>query len=536
MRPKRDANGTIVGGSAYIMKSTYDKNVSSGHSRQSVVERLGRIVELSPDKKNGVFLSPTRGLVAYDVTHNTFTRVARDEARLKNITGLPPDRERVTFGDVYLLLTLLDQAGLLNVLAEVFDTRHDYERLLAHVVHGFLQDNSSRKCSTLVEQTVLGFLVQDIAVSSLRSDTRFFELMGSDETRVRFFRTFVKAMQRQNPSFGKGCYIDSTPLPNDIHHDNPYNRLRCQGGQGCSEQIRLALVIDEQSGLPVWYELLPGNIMDFKTVTTITRRVKDTLGIDTVSYVLDAGYVSKDVIQQVAGDEEKTLIARMPNKRGYPYKTLYHKIRRSLNQAKYNCFRKGAVYFGKRYAVELFETSMQAYVMIDRERALREYEKYVAEHEADYETHSNSEKVWDSVRFGYFVLLADFITSPQDALNRYLDRVQIEEVFKSSKSFEGLLPLSKWTALTVKGKILVDMIDTIVRNTLLKTLPDYHGSLMDLFYNASSLDCTRTQGSDHITIETPSKQAKTAFKTFGEKIPGVLDLQAWSTHLFSRWV
>ena len=134
-------------------------------------------------------------------------------------------------------------------------------------------------------------------------------------------------MRKKRPSFGKGCYIDSTPLPNDIHHDNPYNRLRCQTGQGCSEQIRLALVADEATGLPIWYELLPGNIMDMNTVSTITRRVKDTLGVGTVSYVLDAGYVSKDVIQHLGRNADKTLIARMPNPRGYPYKSLYHKIK-----------------------------------------------------------------------------------------------------------------------------------------------------------------------------------------------------------------
>lgn len=535
-RPKKDETGAVIGGSASVVASSYDKDALSGHSKQTVVEKLGKVIELAADKKSGVFLSPTRGAVCYNVVDNTFSPLGRDDPRISKITGIPEDRRRATFGNVYLLTQLLERTGMIRVMSQVFAERRDYERLLLHVVHGFLRDNSSKKCSTMVEQSALGFLVGDIAVSTLRSDTRYYENMGQDEVKTSFFKSFVSVMRQQKPDFGRGCYIDSTPLPSDIHHDNPYNRLRCQRGQGCSEQIRLALVIDESTGLPLWYELLPGNSMDMNTVATITRRVKDTLGVETVSYVLDAGYVSKDVIQLLASsDSEKTLITRMPHRKGYPYKNLYHRIKGSLTQAKYNCFRKGCVYFGKRYAVTLFDTDLFAYVMIDRERALREYEKYVEEHEAEYEEHSDSEKIWDSVRFGYFVLLSNIETTPQDMLCRYLDRVQIEEVFKDSKTFEGLLPLAKWTAQTVRGKIMSDMIDTIIRILLLKQLPKYSGSLMDIFYDASSLDCFR--GSDQwIRIEAPNKQAKAAFRAFDEPIPGVLDTNQWKAQLYPGWM
>ena len=183
----------------------------------------------------------------------------------------------------------------------------------------------------------------------------------------------------------------------------------------------------------------------------------------------------------------------------------------------------------------LFSVELQAYVMIDRERALRDYEKYVSEHEAEYEDHSASEKIWDSVRFGYFVLISNTEDTPQEMLSRYLDRVQIEEVFKSSKSFEGLLPLSKWTVLTVKGKILTDIIDTIIRTILLRLLPEYTGNLMDLFYDASAVDCFR--GPDFtVTIETPNKQAKAAYAIFKEKIPGSIDIKTWKSQLYQRWV
>lgn len=69
-------------------------------------------------------------------------------------------------------------------------------------------------------------------------------MMGDDKTKIKFFTTFVKAMRRKDPQFGKGCYVDSTPLPNDIT-DNPFNALSCHGVASSSVQIRLALVLDE---------------------------------------------------------------------------------------------------------------------------------------------------------------------------------------------------------------------------------------------------------------------------------------------------
>ena len=51
-----------------------------------------------------------------------------------------------------------------------------------------------------------------------------FTMMGDDKVKTRFFQAWVKAMRRVHPEFGKGCYVDSTPLPNDAK-DNPFNAL-----------------------------------------------------------------------------------------------------------------------------------------------------------------------------------------------------------------------------------------------------------------------------------------------------------------------
>lgn len=80
-------------------------------------------------------------------------------------------------------------------------------------------------------------------------------MMGDDRIRMDFFRAFIALMRKDNPDFGRGCYVDSTPLPNAIH-DNPFNALCCHGVSSSQIQTRLVLVLDEVSGLPVWYDII----------------------------------------------------------------------------------------------------------------------------------------------------------------------------------------------------------------------------------------------------------------------------------------
>ena len=93
-------------------------------------------------------------------------------------------------------------------------------------------------------------MLPDIPIPSLRSDTGFYNMMGDDYVRLAFYSAFISEMRKKVPDFGNGCYVDSTPLPNDIV-DNPFNALCCHDVSSSSNQTRLVLVLDEKTGYPV---------------------------------------------------------------------------------------------------------------------------------------------------------------------------------------------------------------------------------------------------------------------------------------------
>lgn len=517
-----DESGRIISGSASIVDAIYVQTGARAHSRQQVREKLGKVLYLSEDRKSGIFLSPTRGLVEYDAISNSFSPVKKEDSRINGEILFPQTEIHTVFGDAYLLLNFLDKCGLLSVLRSVFPKDEAYERVLSHILHGILRDGSRISCDNFIQKSFASYLFADVPVSSLHSDTRFFSMLGDDHVKVSFFKTFVSAMQKTEPDFGKGCYVDSTPLPNDID-DNPFNALCCHGVASSEVMTRLILVLDEKSGLPVWYDIIPGNVLDINTVMAVVNDVADSLGIEIESLVLDAGYVSKELVGVFHIGTEKTIIGRMPARKGYPFKTLYWEVKDLIGKGKYAFVRKRHTYFGIRKEIELFGQREYAYIYVDQYNALKRFGDYLSEHEEEYAEMKVKDKDWMTVKFGYFVLVSNLDLTPKELLTEYFGRTDIEVVFKTSKEYLDLLPLSKWTDQTVRGKILHDIINMICLLKLRKQLLPSGKSVSELIGRCQSLMCFRNN-KGIVTVETPSKQVKESYKLLHTDVPAHVDL------------
>lgn len=502
----RNDDGSIKSGTASIIDTVYVTG-SKYHSRQKVREKLGKVLYFDSESKTGIFLSPTRGLVEYNSVTDSFSEVSDDDQRLQEkVTSLPETEVHTVFGDSYLLMKFLEKAGLTDILRTVFPKDSEFERLLAHVIHGIMRNGSRITCDNFIEKSFASYVLGDISVSSLRVDTEFFAMMGRDKSRMAFFQDFVQSMKKTDPGFGKGCYIDSTPLPNSIQ-DNPFDALCCHGLNSSEVQMRLILVLDDATGLPVWYDIIPGNILDLNTVMNVVNDVADSLGIEINSLVLDAGYVSKELIQAFHNGTEKTVIGRMPARKGYPFKELYWQVKPLIGKGKYAFVRKKHLYFGYKKPIELFGQPLYAYVYVDHQNAMQRFRDYLIDHPEEYETLKNHEKDWYTVKFGYFVLISNIDTTPEELLTQYFCRTEIETVFKAGKDYLELMPLRKWTDQTVRGKILYDVINTIILLMLRKKFLNTGISMNEIAGKTQSLMCQR-DSSGRVNVETPNKKTK----------------------------
>jgi hypothetical protein len=208
----------------------------------------------------------------------------------------------------------------------------------------------------------------------------------------------------------------------------------------------------------------------------------------------------------------------MPDKKGFPHKELYREFKEQIDRGKYQFVRQGHTYFGRRKEIGLFGHKVFAYVYVDKNNALQRFEKYLLSHEEEYAAMKDKDKDWATVRYGYFVLVSNIEDEPTDMLSRYFARTEIESVFKTSKEYLGLLPLCKWSAQTVKGKILHDTIATIALLLLRKQVDPSGISTTELAGKVQSLMCFRdSKGS--VTVETPNKQTRDYYGMLGVSVP-----------------
>lgn len=517
----KDKDGNINSGSAVIVDVEYVKN-EKYHSKQTYRERLGKILYLAEDNKSGIFLSPTRGLVEYDVTTNIFTEVKIDDERIaKKLKSQEPSVHTV-FGDTYLLLELLKKSGLLSVLREVFSNDSDYEREICHLLHSILKDGSRIGCDDFIQKSFVSQILQNTMISTLYSDTRYFTLLGDERTREAFFKAFVKMMRKKHPGFGHGCYVDSTPLPNSIV-DNPFNAL-CNHGTGCNEeQMRLILVLDQETGLPIWYDVIPGNVLDLSTIKQVLETVEATLDVEISELILDAGYASRDLFKAYARRDMRAVICRMPHKKGYPYATLYRKNKQLIGKAKYTFIHHNHTYFGKKEIIDLFDEKYFAYVFVDMDNALVRAREYMLKHPDKYEKMTNQEKDWRSVCGGFFILISTWDNEPKTILEEYFNRTRIEDVFKTSKDYLQLLPINKWTSTTVKGKLLADIIHTIGYLQIQSKLTKTEISFPKMIGRTQSLMCVKSKNA-YVLVETPNKQVKEIYQELKVDLPAHVNL------------
>lgn len=526
---KKDENGNIIGGSASVVESVYQRD-GTVPCRQELKLSLGKVVFMG-DRRSGVFLTKDRGLVSYDVDTGEFETVDEDDPRVG--TARPPARIRTLFGDCDAVMRIMHSEGILRILRNIA-VKDDpfYGRMVCHTLHGVLRDGANICCDRFVERSFVSNIVPG-PWTPLRTDTRYFERLGSFEVRVEFFKAFVKEMRLRIPGFGRGCYVDSTPLPNSIT-DLPSNR-NCSHGVACTcVQTRLVLVLDIRTGYPVWFDLVPGNVLDLNTVMGVTERVSKLIDVTIDDMVLDAGYVCRDVISAYNLDDnpDKTLIARMPAKKGYGFEELFKGSLNLFQNAKYGFVRQDHTYFGIRREVEIFGKREYAYVYMDTENASSFFKGFLKDHADEYGEMTMKDKNWTRYRGGFFVLVSNIDTTPDRLLDRYYGRTEIETALNCGKEYLDMLPLDKHREETVNGKLMQDMMDLIVYLMIRKVTVPTGRSVSDWIYDLQALGCNRLEEGT-LTVDAPNRQAKEAYALFGMKPPSSLSIPEYKReHLF----
>jgi len=544
----RNDENIIISGSATLVENIYSQNASGdrkkNHTKQTVIERLGRVVWIDDnDKSCGIFNSPERGIVFYDLKKDEFSHVEPTDPRLKG-TRYHNTSEKIhtSFGNTYLFLSEMGKTPFMDVLRDTFTDTCLYQKVLAHVCHDCLKNGSAIKCGEFLSENFLSYLLTGIPYSTLDCDSSYFKELSDDNLKRQFFCSLVKNVRKVEPGFGRACYVDSTPLPGEAEN-NPFNALSSHGTDGALIQCRLVLILDIQTNIPVWFEIIPANVLDKSTILSITSDVKATLNIDIEMYDLDAGYARKELfelfnrnnstyVDKEGVTREHTVLLRMPATNGYPKDDLYIRCKPHFYSGRYSFDYEHHTFFGEKVEIDLFGYPENAFVYIDKTQAESLLRQWRELHTEEWDGLSESAQDWYQVKDGFFILLGNKNQNPREALTEYRGRTSIETFFRDGKAYLRILPISKWNKQTVKGKIFHDIMVTIFYRNYRKNIASTSLSMSSLIVYMDSWECFKTQ-QNLLELKTPKLQTREILEKLGYAALGRIDLEAFKKEIFN---
>jgi transposase len=254
-------------------------------------------------------------------------------------------------------------------------------------------------------------------------------------------------------------------------------------------QMILGVVIDAE-GRPICSEMWPGNTADVRVLLPVIDRLRSRFAISRVCIVADRGMISAETIagleerglEYVLGARERTdtMVRSIVLADTRPFTPLC--IRR-VGGKETQLFVKEVVAAKRRYIVcrneaEAEKDASDRRAIVDAlDRQLKRGDKALIGNSAYrryLRTTSDSQvfeidpgKLADEARYdGIFVLRTNARITPLQAVLRYRDLIQVEQLFRSAKALMRTRPIYHSSDAAIRGHVFCSFLALILRKEL----------------------------------------------------------------------
>ena len=406
---------------------------------------LGTVV----DELNGIFYNRNQGYFRFTVNDGMAAlspgEIEYLELMKKNI-GAPQKKPLVVdFGDAWFLDHIMAASGLKRVFANT--CQKDADTLLSLISFKLLNDGTNFYAERWREGNYAKYLYPNAQLQSQRI-SEFMEKLGEEVAKRAFFDMYIPYLKAM-PGISYNLLIDSTGLPNDIHFD--YAAISNHNGT-ISRETRLIYVVERDTGIPIYYRFVAGNIVDISTLR-VTINILKAQGIDVHHSILDAGYSSEKNLKALLGLQIPFLTRLPENMKTKKYlKEHGADVMNETNSFKFG----GRRVFMKQDTYDVGGIECYAYIAVDFERQHDEQRRYLNKRD-ERKQHKNG-KAMDEM--GFFVLLSSVKMDVKDVLPLYYMRQSIEQTFDYAKNDVDLLPLRTHKTETFRGHLLLSFMAT----------------------------------------------------------------------------
>lgn len=470
---------------------------------------LGRVV----DKARGVYRSRGRGLFTYDLATGEFGEAPDDveEPKRRNARHSRPALA-VSFGDAFLLDSFLRESGLMDCADACGHARPDTVRaLLSFYVLTSLANSHAADWWSL---TYARFLYPGARMTSQRVSECLADL-GSEDAKRGFMGAYLRLVG--GSSDAGGILIDSTGLPNSCRL--PVTAVSNHNGE-VSEEVRLIYVVQRDTGLPLFFRYVAGNVIDVSTVTRTIAELRG-MGVDTRFAILDAGYYTNANADALMGAGVSFLMRMKPNLRAYKEVVSGHLD--GLESRENAVMHNGRLVYVKRVPCALGAAGRgYAYLCLDTAMR-RELERDAARRAA--EAGLSGAEAYDSMAAkGVFVLAGTRRIAREKLLPLYYTRDRVEKVFEIAKQGGKALPVCVQTEETFRGHLLMCFMATAA----IKMMSDVLASRKTSLTVESMLQILHEQHAveydGQLVTTEPVRKMNEAYRAFGIKCPDTIEL------------
>lgn len=469
---------------------------------------LGRVIDkykhMFQNRKNGVFVyNPEDGSIS-----KPSAEVLLPERRAVN------EKLIVDFGDSYFLHEFIRQEGLDHSIDAI-----DYGS--PHTMHAMIQfyvlcSLSNAHAEEWYEGSYARVLFPKANLVSQRISD-FLEEIGSEQNLRLFFHEYVQYVNKTANGGFTDVLIDSTGLPNSIHF--PLTAVSNHNGK-ISNEIRLIYVTQQETGLPIYFRYVSGNIVDVSTLIRTIDELKEA-GVNTKFSVLDAGYYTVENAKVLFANKA-SFISRLRENLTL-YKDLKKKYLAHL-ESPGNLVRCCDRYvYIKRVQVQLIpERKGYAFVCLDIERKNDKTQKFLRRAGVQK---PDTREVYETMQTeGVFILVSSRPSDKEKILPLYYTRQQIGQIFDIGKNYADLMPVRIRKEETLRGHLLLTFIATVIVKRMQDKLKDTNCNPVSALLNLRNQKC-RVYDDQVITCE-PAKKANDCYKLFRITCPTTIPLRS----------
>ena len=427
-----------------------------GRPRKKGQIYIGKVI----NKEEGIFWTRQHKFCGFDtktLTHTTLDPELipigyEDIDKCKHI-----NISIVDFGDSYFLHQFLNGIGYFNVLNSIKYGNRD--RLYAILQYYILSPRSNFYADTWLKGSFCQFLYPRANLNTQRCSEAL-AVIGSEEN----YRSFIKNHISYILEFVNGelrVSLDTTGLPNScgIH----ITRLSCHFGE-TNIEFRLLIVIELSTGLPIYFDIFEGNVLDKSITESIISDLKQ-FNCE-VKYILtDAGFLYPELMKKLAlrGIKFMTRLNENFDLHTNALKEHSKELEDPSNHVRYKNRIIGIVEI-ETYFIDDNDKNKKVHAYI---YLCKDFDQYYSKSKAligskesqkltQYEIHELI------LKFGIFSFISIEKLTKDQVMSTYYIRQGTEQCLDYAKNYVKMLPVHQHSVDSVRGHMIFSFIGTFI--------------------------------------------------------------------------